>query len=270
MIISPHNDALIRAYFDAVHVAFPIIDPKNFRRSSAAPSLLASIYALAQPYCADARHTDPKPLLDFTSQALPIEARSAKLETVEAALLHAQRHTYTFRAPTMPGLWAEVGSLVGISHDIGLNIDASDWDITIPEKRRRKRLWWAVYMQDKWAALTLGRPPYLNDEQHDVTMVQVSDFETADSPLSDKESVAARTFIAHARLAKILSGILSRLYSVKGVKQMRSIAVQEVCDVVSHFTQQLEAWKQETAHPLIESELTFDPTGKATGDCQIP
>ena len=40
--------------------------------------------------------------------------------------------------------------LVGISHILGLNIDCSKWEIPEREKKRRRRLWWAVFVQDKW------------------------------------------------------------------------------------------------------------------------
>lgn len=69
----------------------------------------------------------------------------------------------------MPGLMAEIGNvrkfdieqsrirtmlnqmqLVGMAHDVGLNVDPTNWKIPESEKKRRKRLWWGIYMQDKW------------------------------------------------------------------------------------------------------------------------
>jgi hypothetical protein len=41
--------------------------------------------------------------------------------------------------------------LVGLCHDLGLHLDSSSWPIPPGDKRRRKRLWWALYMQDKWS-----------------------------------------------------------------------------------------------------------------------
>ncbi len=40
--------------------------------------------------------------------------------------------------------------IVGMSHDLGLNVDPINWTILDTEKRRRRRLWWGVYMLDKW------------------------------------------------------------------------------------------------------------------------
>lgn len=200
--------------------------------------------------------------MDFNSQALPIEARNAKLETVEAALLHAQRHTYVFRAPTMPGMWAEVGTIVGMSQDVGLNIDASTWNIPEGQKKRRKRLWWAVYMQDKWAALTLGRPSYIHDDQNDVGDLEVTDMIPDQRAVADVRGLPARVFVAAARLTVILSDILSQLYTVKGVKRLHSLEIQDCHDIANAFLARLDRWREEHLAPLLEHHIMHDPTGK--------
>lgn len=261
-IASPHNDQLVKAFFEVVHPAVPILDPQSFAPSTVSPSLLAAIFSLAHPYCSDAQSINPWLFMDFDSQALPIEARNAKLETVEAALLYAQRHTYIFRAPTMPGMWAEVGSLVGMSQDVGLNIDASRWDIPEDQKKRRKRLWWAVYMQDKWTALTLGRSSYIHDDQFDVEELELTDIVPDQQVSEEMRGLSARVFVAGARLAVILSDILSELYTIKSVKRLHSLKYQECCDIASAFLARLERWKEENLTPLLEYHVMYDPTGK--------
>lgn len=260
-IASPYTDQLIRSFFEVVHPSVPILDPQSFSPSTAFLPLLASVFALAHPYCHGAQAINPWLFMDFNSQALPIEARNAKLETVEAALLHAQRHTYIFRAPTMPGLWAEVGTIVGMSQDVGLNIDASDWDIPEGEKKRRKRLWWAVYMQDKWAALTLGRPSYIHDDQYDVEDLEVADVIPDQNVSEDLRDLPARVFVAAARLTVILSDILSQLYTVKGVKRLYALATGECYNIAHGFIGRLDGWKEEYLTPLLLYDTIHDPTG---------
>lgn len=262
-IASPHSDRLIKTFFEVVHPALPILNPQSISRSGAPSSLLASIFALAHPYCHEAQEINPWQFMDFTSQALPIEARNAKLETVEAALLHAQRHTYIFRAPTMPGMWADVGSIVGMSQDVGLNMDASGWNISEDEKKRRKRVWWAVYMQDKWTALTLGRPSYIHDDQHDVAELQVSDI-IVDSRGGENGLLAARTYVAATRLTEILSDILSQLYTVRGAKRLDSLGASACLDIANGFLSRLDTWKTEYLDTLLGHEVMYDPTGKLT------
>lgn len=260
-IASPHEERLVKAYFDVVHPSIPILDPKSFSASDAPQSLLASMLALAHPYCHDAQRINPWLFMDFTSQALPIEARHVKYETIEAALLHAQRHTYIFRAPTMPGLWADVGAIVGMSQDLGLNIDATGWNIPDAEKKRRKRLWWSVYLQDKWAALVLGRPSHLHDDQHDVQDLQIDDFVSDPRANGNMGDLAARVYIAAARLTVILSDILSKLYTVRGAKKLYTLHRDECVAIADAFLGRLQAWKEEHMAPLADFDVMHDPTG---------
>lgn len=86
----------------------------------------------------------------LTSSSLPIERRHPRLETIEAGLLFLQRHSTIHGAPTLPGLWEDVGAIVGMAHDLGLNLDPSSWNLSIFDANRRIRIWWALYVQDKW------------------------------------------------------------------------------------------------------------------------
>lgn len=62
------------------------------------PTLLrVAIYLLAIPFCVEANRLDQLPLFEFLHQTLPIAARNAKLETIEAVLLFLQRHALITR-----------------------------------------------------------------------------------------------------------------------------------------------------------------------------
>lgn len=151
-----HHD-LLSAYFEVIHTSFPLLDPDRFTKGNKIVlPLLGSMYSLALPFCATARGLSYTPINSFVFQSLPIESRTARLDTIEAALLFLQRHTQIHRAPTTPGLYAEIGSLVGMCHDAGLNVDPSNFDLSPSDKSRRLRLFWALYICEKWAALGLG------------------------------------------------------------------------------------------------------------------
>ncbi|CAI4218390.1 unnamed protein product [Parascedosporium putredinis] len=203
--------------------------------------------ALAHPYCHEAQRINPWLFMDFTSQALPIEARHVKYETIEAALLHAQRHTYIFRAPTMPGLWADVGAIVGMSQDLGLNIDATGWKIPDAEK--------------KGANGSGGRPSHLHDDQHDVEDLQIDDFIFDPRASGKMGDLAARVYVAAARLTVILSDILSKLYTVRGAKKLYTLHRDECVAIADAFLGRLQAWKDEYMAPLADFDVMHDPTG---------
>jgi hypothetical protein len=96
-VIGPYREALINAFFDVVHKSFPVLGPQTPFTIPNHSTLLVSIYCLAQPYHPPAQSVDPWLFTDFNKQALPIETHTAKLETVEAALLFAQRHASLIR-----------------------------------------------------------------------------------------------------------------------------------------------------------------------------
>ncbi|KAH8690613.1 fungal-specific transcription factor domain-containing protein [Talaromyces proteolyticus] len=269
--VHPYKEALIKTYFNIVHPSFPILDPIRFNPNSSS-LLLASMYALSHKFCSEAGQIDPWIFLDFLGRALPLEARNPKLDSIEAALLYSQRHTYIFRAPTMPGMIAETGSLIGMSHDIGLNVDPTNWRISETDKKRRIRLWWAVYMQDKWVALTLGRPSFLHDEQSNVPMVTISDFDHGESEVSYLSalassrimySVSTGMFVAMAELSVLLSDILSTFYTVRGIRRLREAPRQGMECVIDSFTNRLEGWYN-IYNTLLQGDkrLLPDPTGK--------
>lgn len=88
---------LMEMYFEHVHPAFAILGPQRPSSISSSLTLRASIYALALQHCPTARDIDPWIFTDFNKQALNIERQAPKLETIEAALLFAQRHAHVLR-----------------------------------------------------------------------------------------------------------------------------------------------------------------------------
>jgi len=82
--------------------------------------------------------------------SLPIERRHPRLETIEACLLFTQRSIPIHGAPNSPGLWGDIGAIVGMAHDLGLNVNPEAWSLAPSDSNRRIRIWWALYIQDKW------------------------------------------------------------------------------------------------------------------------
>ena len=66
--------------------------------------------------------------------------------------------------------------LCTIGEVCGLHLDASKWAIPQWERSLRKRLSWALYMQDVWTALAHGRPSHISDDDWAVKELLQSDF----------------------------------------------------------------------------------------------
>ncbi|KAJ9608912.1 Fungal specific transcription factor [Cladophialophora chaetospira] len=231
-IVAPHGEALIKLYFRIVHPSFPILHKKVYLEKYGrthrefSPPLLAAVYILALnwwSYSAELAKL-PKPhvseLEDIAYRTLQDVSHRAKLSTVQAGLLLLQR-------PRSNEAWQLTAQLVAIGQDLGLHLDCTNWRIPSWEKGLRKRLGWALFMQDTWSALIYGRPPHICSSNWAVQPVISSDFpESAadeDGEEGSTEVEKGRTlFSAMITLTKMLSEVLEGLYSLKAEMEVKS------------------------------------------------
>ncbi|KAL4947402.1 fungal-specific transcription factor domain-containing protein [Aspergillus filifer] len=263
-------DGLMRTFFNVVHTSLPLLDGGRFEKKTDNNSPLVAIM------CRLARHFSPGlrsgSLVDaswpdwraYLHQAVAINARSPRLETLEMGLLFIQRPLSTHRAPNLPGLWPLIGSLVGMAHDLGLNVDPTGWAIEESERKRRIRIWWALYIADKWNALGSGRPSYIHEDNWDVPMVSMGDMPIGYDGASPPEATG-RMFIAMAHLTTILSDVLGRLYSIRAIRNYDQDAdgVFRECD---SFMTRLEKFEQDH---VIALEWPEKHVRKPTGESPV-
>jgi hypothetical protein len=251
---------MLSAYMDVVHVSFPLLDSiplaGQFKRSNV---LLAAMCLLAAPFTKNYSEQTRKDFSRFAAEALYMERRYPRVETVEAGLLLIQRHAVIHRTPTTPGLWPDMGNLVGMCHELGLNVDPTSWKITSEHRSRRIRLWWGIYVFEKFCAFGLGRPSYISDENCSVPMVTLQDFEQNDSwvPLSSKKQ-----FVAMANLSSILSRLLSSFYTVAAVRWLQAANTVEIQVLFLTFQQQLLEFRAEFLDTLQAEDGHLDATGE--------
>jgi hypothetical protein len=166
-IIKPHGKALVDMYFRIVFPSFPILHKvylEKYNRSyrEFAPPLLASVYLLALHYWSydEELSKSTKPdlirLERLARKALQDTIHRLKVSTVQAGLLSLQ-HADTDTAEL-------TAQLVNVAHGLGLHLDVSAWNIPQWEKGLRKRLGWALFMQDKWSSLRSGRVSLINSQ----------------------------------------------------------------------------------------------------------
>ncbi|KAF2717413.1 hypothetical protein K431DRAFT_233189 [Polychaeton citri CBS 116435] len=186
-IVGVHGPALIEIYFRNVHPSFPIIQKQAFldrhkhgdRQFN--PPLLAGMYLLAMRWWDQdtVLAANPKPdetrLERIAQSSLAVAMQRPKISAVQAGLLLLQRGKSS--------TWTMTVQLVALAQDIGLHLDCSSWSISLWERRLRKRLAWALYMQDKWSALMHGRPSHINASDWAVPEPTIDDFSDSVSPL---------------------------------------------------------------------------------------
>ena len=230
-IVAPHGPALIDIYFRIVHPSFPIIQKQVFldryqnhdRQIDAA--LLAGIYLLAlnwwsfEEKLASQSKPDSVKLEDIASRSLMSAMKRPKLSTMQAGLLLLQKPD--------ADLWSLTTQLVAVGQELGLHLDCSRWQIPVWERGLRKRIAWAIYMQDKWSSLINGRPSHIFDANWAVKPLTSDDF-AEDVPvglqttaLTEEERVGSEqgqeVFCQMITLTSIMAEVMDTFYTQSAI-----------------------------------------------------
>ncbi|KAF2012987.1 hypothetical protein BU24DRAFT_435284 [Aaosphaeria arxii CBS 175.79] len=236
--IRPFGPPLVNLYFRIIHRTFPILDKGVFLEKYArsyrefSPPLLAAVYLIALDWKLFDRTlaTAPQPpnvdaLKDLSMRAMFDDLKRPKLSTLQAGLLLMQR--------ILPSHSTLPAQLLSIGQTVGIHLDCSDWKIPEWEKGLRRRLAWALYMQDKWGVLVHGRPSLINDQVgedggpsdwdvRDCTLEDFTEEGPGENQSGDGEVDAASgqaAFLQSIKLTKIYSRIISTFYSVGATKR---------------------------------------------------
>ncbi|KAL5121347.1 Fungal specific transcription factor [Pleosporales sp. CAS-2024a] len=227
-LIHPHGPALLDLFFEVVHPNFPIIQKRLFVERykngdrTFSPALLAGMYILAlnwwslNPSLAKYSKPDAARLEAVAMKSLIVAMERPKLSTVQAGLLLLQR-------PETDS-WSLTTQLVAIGQELGLHLDCSSWSVPPWERGLRRRIAWALYMQDKWSSLIHGRPSHIFNANWAVRPITDEDFnedgdghntrehETEDE--QDEENRRGRILFAQMiGLTQIMAEVMDTFYT---------------------------------------------------------
>ncbi|KAI9729279.1 MAG: hypothetical protein M1834_006950 [Cirrosporium novae-zelandiae] len=234
----PHGPALIKLYFRICHPSFPILHKEVFVEKynrtyrEITPHLLAAVYALAARWWSYdtnlllQKRLDEAALVLIAHRAVQESMHRPRLNTVQAGLLLLQRHRnplFTDNSWT----WSFTASLIGLGQHLGLHLDCSHWNIPEWEKGLRKRLAWALFTQDAFSAMILGRPCLISLIDWDVKMLTPNDFSESSVDEDSSENAGSASiedgktlFIETVKLGEIASRVLRELYSTKAMVEI--------------------------------------------------
>lgn len=160
-----------------------------------------------------------------------------KLASVQGMLLLLQRPN--------GDSWAMTCKMIAVAQNLGLHLDSTNWKIPEWERSLRKRLGWALYMQDKWASLVNGRPSHITPNNWDLPPVEARDFpETADDEDDQEGSAEVEkgrlVFCSMISLTEILADIQDTFYTVKAIKH--EITTLEALEKAKPMQLRLKEW----------------------------
>ncbi|KAH8895254.1 hypothetical protein GQ53DRAFT_48780 [Thozetella sp. PMI_491] len=230
--IHPHGASLVELFWRHVHPCYPLLNKEFFmdnyakspRRVSAA--LLGAIYLSAMRWWGYDPELSIKPMPDASllrgllQKAVTSSYHRPKLSSIQAILLLLQCQPEDPLNPDHTYAWGLTCQALAIGQCLGLHLNASNWFIPQWERNVRKRLSWALYMQDRWTALAYGRPVHIHHDDWGVLELANEDFSDCDSSSLDEErrSIGARgklQFIHMVKLTLILTSVLSSFYSIR-------------------------------------------------------
>ncbi|KAI0892234.1 hypothetical protein F4806DRAFT_488983 [Annulohypoxylon nitens] len=218
--VHPIGHILVDLYFRFVHPSFPILHKDVFVTKHQAsyrhmaPALLAAVYLLSLDWqIHDSR------LVSGDSVCQP--DISALEQLAETALQD------DMRTPKLSTLEAE-------------------WEIGL-----RRRLGWALYMQDRWTAFVHGRPALLHSDDWDLQPCSSSDFPEYTKVEGLSMGVVAaptgwRVFLRHIELTQILNEITQTYYTTAATRRDGSLDRIGVCaavDLAQPIIARLSQWK---------------------------
>lgn len=233
-LVAPYGSTLIEKFFEHVHPSFPILMEDAFRQSyrerrQLSPLLLAAVYVLTLKFVdvgtsQTVRRPDAARLESTALKLLTESLPSPSISTIQAGLLLTQKSTLATASLN--------GQLVTGGFELGLHQDCSNWRMKTWEKGLRKRLAWALYMQDKWSALVHGRPSHIfafNWTVKDLVEQDFSDaFVSGTGSAHDEGSVGhgPLLFCHMVALTTILSDILDRFYTLQAAEDFNAAGNQ--------------------------------------------
>lgn len=275
--IRPLGPTLVNLYFRIMHRTFPILDKGVFLEKYArsyrefSPPLLAAVYLVALDWklfdrilATATRTPDAEALENLAMRAMEDDLKRPKLSTLQAGLLLLQRMRSSHS--TLPA------QLLSLGQTLGIHIDCTGWKIPEWEKGLRRRLAWALYMQDKWGVLVHGRPSLIPAQIDGVE--GTSDWDVAPCTLNDFPEDASReeengdgdvdgatgraAFLQIIELSKIFSRVVSTFCSIGATKKgglLERIGPSGAMSLAKPLAMELREW-----HAAVPASLQLEST----------
>jgi hypothetical protein len=239
--VSLRNE-LLKAYVHYVHTYMPLLDLEEFLQTVVQNDgvhrislLLFQAVMFAGMAFVDIKH--------LKAAGYPTRKAARKIFFQRARLLYDFDYevdrislvqslllmTYWYETPDdQKDTWHWMGVSLSLAHTIGLHRDPGNSRMDIRRQRMWKRIWWSTYTRDRLIALGMRRPMRVKDDDCDVPMLTLEDFEfhsfspeivqmVGDSEILQNVShqrELALMFIEKAKLCLCVSHVLSAQYSV--------------------------------------------------------
>ncbi|KAI9471854.1 MAG: fungal-specific transcription factor domain-containing protein [Benjaminiella poitrasii] len=211
---------LVNSYFKDAHATLPILDKDEYMdafegRTTPPPAPLLT-YAICTYTCFLLKTDDPvfkeagierdvvfQTLLDRATLLVRKEYLNPRIVTIQALVLLCGHPTYSTSSYRN---WILAGMAVRMAQDLGLHRTLTTVEVCNEFRERRKKLWYSVYVTDRWCCAVMGRPLAIADSDCDVDLPLLTINNTGED---------LTMFVNFVKLSGILGEVLRRIYSPK-------------------------------------------------------
>ncbi|KAJ5604931.1 hypothetical protein N7510_010085 [Penicillium lagena] len=249
----PLCDELVDAYFKWVAPVVPIINRSRFMRQYRDPKnppsllllqaiLLAGSRVCTNPQLMDANGSTTPAAMTFYKRAKALydaNYEDDRVTIVQALVLLGWYWEGPEDVTKNVFYWTRVAIVVAQGSGMHRSVETSQ--LSKPDKRLWKRIWWALFTRDRSVAVALGRPIGINTDDSDVEMVTEDDFIEDELDIKAEyppDPVHVQFFLQYVKLCEIMGLVLSQQYSVAS-KSRRMNAMD-----LTHSDMALADWLQ--------------------------
>lgn len=231
---------ILNAYFQKIHLRYPILDrsevfelhAQRYQQANSNTQERFGTFKLYMVYAIGATilrlteaydHVPPENYFMAALQHISAARESHSIYNIEAMTLLV---LYNLRSPSNSGIWYMIGLAMRTCVDLGLHREAYYNNISPYKAQLRRRLFWSVYFLERVVALSLGRPYSISDRDIDTNLpydlddsirddTLISEIPLSNSLPPDTPSGSNLTmFIALVRLKRLESQIQTNIYRV--------------------------------------------------------
>ncbi|OJJ06801.1 hypothetical protein ASPVEDRAFT_141007 [Aspergillus versicolor CBS 583.65] len=249
----PLCDELVDAYFKWVAPVVPIVNHSRFMRQYRDPKNPPSLLLLQAILLAGSRVCTNGQLMDANGSTTPAAMTFYKRAKALYDANYEDDRVTIVQALVLLGwywegpedvtknvfYWTRVAIVVAQGSGMHRSVESSQ--LSKPDKRLWKRIWWTLFTRDRSVAVALGRPIGINTDDADVGMLTEDDFVEDELDMAAEyppDPVHVQFFLQYVKLCEIMGLVLSQQYSVAS-KSRRMNAMD-----LTHSDMALADWLQ--------------------------